>query len=94
MLRRLTGEPLEVTPELDSVAGRCEALAQFRLLGIVLDIDRRRLVKQLRLAGATWKQIGDALGCSRSAAQQRYDYLADGLAHDAVADTDTMAGAE
>jgi hypothetical protein len=30
------------------------------------------LVRAARISGATWEQIGDALGVSRQAAQQRY----------------------
>jgi hypothetical protein len=30
------------------------------------------LVKSSRMAGATWQEIGEALGVSRQAAQQRY----------------------
>jgi hypothetical protein len=32
--------------------------------------DRKETMRQARYAGATWRAIGEALGCSRQAAQQ------------------------
>jgi hypothetical protein len=36
-----------------------------------------RHVQYSRIAGATWAAIGDALGVSRQAAQERYQHLLD-----------------
>jgi len=35
----------------------------------------KQAVKRARLAGATWKEIGDTLGVSRQAATERYGKL-------------------
>ena len=47
-------------------------LGMLRLVELAVDQARRQVVELMRLQGASWEQIGDALGVSRQAAHERF----------------------
>lgn len=66
----LTGDTLDMTRTED-------ALARLKTLGEMLNaVDQEiRSVARTAVKGATWQQIGDALGVSRQAAHKRFSRL-------------------
>lgn len=48
------------------------ALADLELLESAVQQTRALIVKDMRREGCTWQEIGEAIGCSRQAAHQRY----------------------
>lgn len=48
------------------------ALADLRLIEEACEATRGLMVRDMRAEGCTWDEVGDALGCSRQAAWQRY----------------------
>lgn len=55
-----------------TVSEGLDDIGRLRLVELAVDQARRALVADLREAGATWEDIGDALGVTRQAAQQRF----------------------
>lgn len=53
-------------------ASLLDTLGQIRLVELAAEQYRRAVVATLREEGMTWALIGDALGTTRQAAQQRY----------------------
>ena len=58
-------------PDADPVAKVGEARKRAKILGDVGDLLIDHFVQAARRAGASWSQIGDAMGVSKQAAQQR-----------------------
>lgn len=74
----LPGSPLEALRELVRTEEQLEAL-------------RRRQVAEARRAGATWDQIGDALGMSRQAAWEFFAKRATEALAESVAQNDDLS---
>lgn len=49
-----------------------DAIGGIRLIELAADQARRALVAEARATGYTWQEIGDTLGVSRQAAQERF----------------------
>lgn len=60
------------TPEKKSDAELLTALSDLAYLARLVENQQRSVVDQLRQRGATWQHVGDALGVTRSGAQQRF----------------------
>src|SRR5919201_3266169 len=58
-------------PDADPVTRVGEARKQARALSDLGDQVIDHFIRQARAAGASWSQIGDAMGVSKQAAQQR-----------------------
>jgi hypothetical protein len=80
--------PLLPTPDTDSALGRLVALRAMEHIEGWLYQSRRKLVKQLRSEGVTWDEIGEQLGVTRSAAQQRFAPVQRELDAEQLADAD------
>lgn len=52
-----------------------DMIGAVRLVELAADQARRAIVTEARAEGRTWQEIGDALGVSRQAAQQRFPAL-------------------
>lgn len=48
------------------------AIESLDVVAVAADRVRAALVSEMRSAGATWEDVGEALGCSRQAAWERY----------------------
>lgn len=68
------------------------ALQAARDLRILISVGELGAVRQARLDGSTWSDIGDALGMSKQAAQQRFGLLVDFAAGADVEGLDLVAG--
>jgi len=49
-----------------------DMIGSIRLVELAASQARRAIVIEARLAGYTWEEVGDALGVTRQAAQQRF----------------------
>ncbi len=58
-----------INAEASTGLERLRCLAEART---AVEDELRGQVADLRASGATWREVGEALGVSRSAAQQRY----------------------
>src|SRR6266536_2837046 len=70
-LDQLVGQIERDLPDADPVPRVGEARRQARALGDLGDQLIDHFVQRARAAGASWSQIGDAMGVSKQAAQQR-----------------------
>lgn len=59
-------------PVLARDVDRLNALTKLKLERVRLEVEIRREVRAARRAGATWAKVGEALGVSLQAAQDRY----------------------
>lgn len=65
-------EPVAMTANAINQDDLLDALGQLRLVELAVNQARRQIVAEARTAGHTWQEIGDTLGTSRQAAQERY----------------------
>jgi hypothetical protein len=66
---------LERLAETSRIAGNgdlLDMLGALRTVELAVSAARRAVVAEAREAGTTWEEIGDALGITRQAAQQRF----------------------
>jgi len=56
-----------------------EDVAQTHLLDINVQTKLVHAVVRARVSGASWQQVGDALGCSKATAARRYGQAAEEL---------------
>ena len=64
---------IELTGNVGSTSGDLlDMLGRIRLVELAADQARRAIVAEARADGSTWQEIGDALGTSRQAAQERF----------------------
>jgi len=71
-----------------------DALRELARTEVELDELRRREVAEARRSGATWDQIGDALGMSRQAAWEYFAKRASGRLAESVAPNSDLSEAE
>lgn len=71
-LTRLPVGPLEVVDQVPVVPPRLQDLARVAARRTKLEHDQAQAVLGARAAGATWSQIGAALGVSQQAVHKRY----------------------
>lgn len=68
---------LGVTPEVDAMewAPLEDQLYYIHRTGEILERQQRDVIRRLRRAGMTWAGVGEILGVTRQAAQQKYGAL-------------------
>lgn len=65
----------ELSTDLGNVADYLHWTWQAAETARQAEIELKRVVAATKKKGATWTELGESLGCSRQAAQQKYGYL-------------------